>query len=132
MIKRFTNNSFQITWLSAKRTQNYFYLIIALVILISKMAVSQTTIFEDKFDNYITGGQLACQNPADWKTWGNVPCDALQDPVISNAHSYSGTNSVVIKSSNDLVRLHGSLNKGICEVNFQIYLPTGKQAILIR
>ena len=126
MIQRFTNNSFQITWPSARRTQNYFYLIIILVILIPKVTTSQTTIFEDKFDSYATDGQLVCQNPADWKTWGNVPCDALQDPLISNAHSFSGTNSVVIRSSNDLVRLHGSLNRGICEVNFQIYLPTGK------
>ncbi len=46
-----------------------FYLSFVLAIFISTIAIGQVIVFQDKFDNYTAGQQIACQNPAVWKTW---------------------------------------------------------------
>lgn len=102
-----------------------FYIIFIITILISIKVLSQTIVFNDNFDTYTVGQQLACQNSTDWKTWRDNPCDT-EDPMISNTHFYSGSNSVVIKPANDLVRLHGQRTNGIFKFEFQMYIPTGK------
>jgi hypothetical protein len=104
-----------------------FYLSFVLAIFISTIAIGQVTIFEDKFDNYISGQQIVCQNPTDWKTWTNNPCSATEDAYVSNTYSFSGSNSVVIKQTNDIVKEIGTpLGSGIAEINFQVFIPTGK------
>jgi len=104
-----------------------FYLSFIFAIFISTIAIGQVVVFEDKLDNYISGQQLACQNPAVWKTWSDSPCSATEDAFISNLYSFSGTNSVVIKQNNDIVREIGTpINSGIAEINFQVFIPSGK------
>ena len=97
-----------------------------LAMLISTITIAQVVVLNDDFETYTVGQQLAYQNPTDWTTWSGAPGSATEDPLISNAYSYSGSNSVVIKPNNDLVRLHGQLTSGICNIGFQIYIPTGK------
>lgn len=82
--------------------------------------------FFDDFEAYTVGQRLACQNPADWTTWDNLPCDATEDPMISNAFAFSGTKSVVIVQNNDLVRKHGNDTTGIHVITFKFYVPSGK------
>jgi len=82
--------------------------------------------FTDNFDSYLAGEQLACQNPTDWTTWSNLPCDPTEDPYISSNYAYSGANSVVIVQNNDLVRLHGQQTSGKWYMSFLLYIPTGK------
>ncbi|MDP2364029.1 MAG: hypothetical protein Q8M94_09700, partial [Ignavibacteria bacterium] len=103
-----------------------FYLSFVLAILISTITIGQVVVFEEKFDSYTSGQQLACQNPTVWATWTNNPCSAIEDAFISNMYSFSGANSVVIKQNNDIVRDHGLITSGIAEINFQVYIPTGK------
>ncbi len=103
-----------------------FFLSLTIAIFTSSITVGQEVIFEDNFDSYTVNRQIACQNPTDWTTWMNNPCSILEDPLISNVFSYSPSNSVVIRDSNDLVKDLGQLKNGICEINFQIYIPTGK------
>lgn len=81
--------------------------------------------FTDDFDSYTAGQQLACQNPTDWTTWSLAPCDATEDPYVSNAYSYSGSNSVVIVQNNDLIHTYGSLTSGKWYISFLVYIPTG-------
>jgi len=88
--------------------------------------LSQTLIFSDNFDTYLPAQQLACQNPTDWTTWSNSPCDPIEDALISNLYSFSASNSVVINQNNDLVKKFGALTNGVCQINFQIYIPSGK------
>ena len=95
-------------------------------ILFSTLVFSQISVFEDKFDTYIVGQQLACQNSIDWTTWNLTPCNVREDPLVSNIHSLSGSSSVAITDSNDLVRRHGSFISGMCDISFQIYIPMGK------
>jgi hypothetical protein len=85
-----------------------------------------SNIFEDNFDSYIAGQQLACQNPIDWTTWSNLPCDPTEDAFISSTYSYSGANSCKLVLNNDLVRLHGSKTTGKWYTSFIFFIPTGK------
>ena len=104
-----------------------FYLSFVMAIFLSTIAIGQVTAFEDNFDSYIVGQQLACQNPTVWKTWTNNPCSPTEDAFISNAYSFSGANSVVINQNNDIVREIGTpISSGFAEINFQVYIPSGK------
>ena len=52
------------------------------------------------------------------KTWTNSPCDGTEDAIVLYVFSFSGTNSVVIRQSNDIVREIGTpLNSGVREIN---------------
>lgn len=98
-----------------------------MAIFISTITIGQVVVFEDKFDNYTVGQQLACQNPTIWKTWTNNPCSTTEDPLISDLYSFSGVNSTVIKQNNDIVREIGTpINSGTAEINFQVFIPAGK------
>jgi hypothetical protein len=104
-----------------------FYLSFVLAIFISTIAIGQVTVFEDNFDNYISGQQIVCQNPTDWKTWTNNPCSATEDAYTSNTYSFSGSNSVVVKEFNDIVKEIGTpFSSGLAEINFQIFIPAGR------
>ena len=104
-----------------------FYLSFILAILISTLALSQTTVFQDNFDSYSAGQQISCQSASVWKTWSGIPCNLKEDALISNDYSFSGANSVVIKDSNDIVREIGTpITSGIAEINFRVFIPTGK------
>ena len=84
------------------------------------------TTFTDNFDSYVAGQQLACQNPTEWTTWSNLPCDPVEDAYISSNYSYSNPNSCVIVQNNDVVRLHGSKTTGQWYTSFLFYIPAGK------
>ena len=76
--------------------------------------------FEDNFNAYIAGGQLACQNPIDWTTWSNFPCDPVEDPFINNNFSYSWPNSVSITLYNDLIKPLGNFSTGRNHITFYL------------
>jgi len=69
--------------------------------------------------------QLALQNPTSWTTWSGLPGSG-EDAFVSDAHAYSGSNSVVVAQNNDLVKTFGELTSGEYKISFQVYIPTGK------
>jgi hypothetical protein len=83
-------------------------------------------IFTDNFDSYVAGQQLACQNPTEWTTWSNLPCDATEDSYISDNYSYSGSNSNLIVQNNDVVKPLGNLTSGKWYMSMLVYIPAGK------
>jgi len=85
-----------------------------------------TASFFDDMEAYIAGQQLACQNPTDWTTWSQLPCDPTEDPYVSSNYAYSGTNSTVIVLNNDLVKTHAMQTTGHWYSSFLLYIPTGK------
>jgi len=94
-----------------------------MAIFLSTLAIGQVATFEDNFERYIVGQQLACQNPTVWKTWTNSPCSPTEDAFISNVYSFSGANSVVIKQNNDIVKEIGTpINSGVAEIKFQKFI----------
>ncbi|MCD4729239.1 MAG: T9SS type A sorting domain-containing protein [Bacteroidales bacterium] len=86
----------------------------------------EITSFFDDFDSYIPGGQLACQYPESWTTWNNLPC-TYEDPYIIDTLAFSGSNSVVVAESNDLVKPINNFTSGIYKISFQMFIPDGEQ-----
>ena len=82
--------------------------------------------FEDNFEEYLIGLQLACQNPIDWTTWQNMPCDPVEDPLVSSNFSHSWPNSVLINSYNDLIKPLGNFSTGRNHIKFDVYIPNEK------
>ena len=93
--------------------------------LVDENAPPPSSNFFDDMEAYTPGTGLACQNPTEWDTWSNLPCDPTEDPLVSSNYAYSGTNSTVIVQNNDLVRHHGDLTSGTWYISFQMYIPTG-------
>ncbi|MCB2219857.1 MAG: C10 family peptidase [Bacteroidetes bacterium] len=83
-----------------------------------------TMVFEEVFDSYTAGGQLACQNGDDWTTWSNAPCGA-EDAYISSEVSYSGANSVMVSGTNDVVKVIENYTSGLYKISFYINVPSG-------
>jgi hypothetical protein len=80
--------------------------------------------FFDDFEAYTAGVQLVSQNNTDWDTWSSLP-GSTEDPFVSDAQSFSGSNSVVIVNPNDLVRLHGQRTTGSWGISWEMYIPAG-------
>jgi hypothetical protein len=94
--------------------------------LFPTFSFAQLEYFYDDFEEYIVNLPLACQNPNNWTTWNNLPCDPIEDPYLSSNHSYSGSKSVVIVYWNDLIKPLGNVYIGRNIINFNVYIPSGK------
>ncbi len=96
-----------------------------MVLLLSSTLVIGQVIFEDDFEAYTSGGQVACQN-SEWTTWSNAPCGG-EDAYISSLYAHSGVNSAVIAPNNDLVNKFGDpFTAGAYKISMWVYIPTGK------
>jgi hypothetical protein len=97
-------------------------------IVIGSELGSGATFLED-FEGFIAGQQVACQDPTNWTTWSNLPCDATEDAYISSTYAFSGTKSAKIVQNNDLVHIvdaAGPKTSGKWYISFMTYIPTGK------
>lgn len=103
-----------------------FLLFCILILSVSVLSFAQQTVFFDDFDGYVAGQQLACQNPIDWTTWSNLPCDAVEDPYVSSNFAFSGSNSAFTVLNNDVVKQFGPFTSGKYETKWQLYIPAGK------
>jgi hypothetical protein len=83
-----------------------------------------TTVYEDYFEAYSTGGQLACQNSNDWTTWSNSPC-STEDAYISSEVVFEGSNAIVVQGVNDVVKIIDNYTEGLYKISFQINIPSG-------
>ncbi|MCF8366589.1 MAG: hypothetical protein K9H16_12450, partial [Bacteroidales bacterium] len=83
----------------------------------------------EPFEDYTAGGylvqQAVAQGKSYWTTWSNAPGTA-EDPFVSSAQAYAGNNSVVIEGTNDAVLLLDNYTEGVFNVDFRIYIPSGK------
>ena len=101
-----------------------------IVILTISFAISghtqdlKGTVFIDDFESYNAGEQLVVQNPTDWSTWTNSP-GSYEDPFIIDTLAYSGTQSVIIIDSNDLVKPIDNYTEGRFGISFKMYIPEG-------
>jgi hypothetical protein len=87
-------------------------------------AAPSNNIFFENFDSYTAGSNLVTQNPTFWTTWDG---GAGQDPLVSNAFSYSSPNSVVIVQNNDLVKDFGvAYTSGKYKIKFYAYIAATK------
>ena len=101
------------------------------VLLISSISPAQTNslvLFEDDFESYTAGAQLACQDSIQWNTWSGIPCDWMEDPFVSNSKAHSGSNSVWIQPYNDLIKTFPNYTTGKYSIEFHLYIPSGYTA----
>ena len=83
-----------------------------------------TTIFEENFESYNAGGQLACQNSSEWTTWSNAPCSG-EDAYITSDVTYGGSKAVIVQGVNDVVKLIANYTEGLYKISFRMYVPSG-------
>lgn len=87
------------------------------------MLQAQTVIFSDNFDSYTAGQQLCTQNNTDWDTWNNNPGSG-EDAYISTEQAVSGSNSLKIEGTNDLIYRFDNQTTGVYEIDFNYYVPS--------
>ncbi|MDA3813752.1 MAG: lamin tail domain-containing protein, partial [Candidatus Cloacimonetes bacterium] len=80
-------------------------------------------IYEDDLESYTVGDYLAVQS-ADWTTWSNAPGGA-EDALISDVEALSGSNSVVVEGTSDLVLLMDNYTSGVYSMELNLLVPTG-------
>lgn len=78
----------------------------------------------DDIDSYTAGSALADQAGAPWYTW-NYSAGSAIDPLVSDAQSVSGANSIHVEADDDLVLSLGPLASGAYEIEFQIFVEAG-------
>ncbi|HKK09674.1 MAG TPA: hypothetical protein VJ939_02505, partial [Bacteroidales bacterium] len=84
---------------------------------------AQTTLFEDNFDAYTVGTGVAEQSDT-WDTWSSDPGSA-EDALVSDAYAQSGSQSMVVEGTNDMILPLGNKTSGSYNVSFNYYLESG-------
>ena len=75
--------------------------------------------YDDDFEDYTVGGYLAEQSDA-WTTWDNAP-GTPQDGLITDTIALSGSKSVKVDGTTDLVLEMGNQTSGVWEVNINMF-----------
>lgn len=87
------------------------------------MLQAQTVVYSDNFDSYTAGQQLCSQNNTNWTTWSNTPGSA-EDAVISTEQASSGSNSLKVTGTNDIIYRFSNQTSGVFDIEFNYYVPS--------
>lgn len=87
------------------------------------MLQAQTVVYSDNFDSYTAGQQLCSQNNTNWTTWSNAP-GTSEDAYISTEQANSGSNSLKITGTNDIIYRFSNQTSGVFDIDFNYYVPT--------
>lgn len=98
--------------------------IVYTAILTSFLSSQNIFSFSDNFESYTIGSGLVIQNNVDWTTW-SLPYTSTEDPIISDAFSFSQYKSVKIVQDNHLVKPLGNATSGLWYLYFHFYIPPG-------
>ncbi|MDY0085909.1 MAG: T9SS type A sorting domain-containing protein [Bacteroidales bacterium] len=90
----------------------------------SLQAQNRDIVYEDDFESYNVGDYLAETNPDWWQTWNDTP-GTDEDALISDAEALSGTNSVIIEGTTDVILKLGNKTNGAYWVDFNMFIPEG-------
>jgi hypothetical protein len=93
------------------------------VIALGMVAVANASVFEEDFESYAAGSALHGQGG--WKGWNG---DAAAGAPVSDAFAYSGTKSVAILSTSDLVQ-EFDVAGGVWVFTAMQYIPSGGTGI---
>lgn len=81
-------------------------------------------VYGDDFETYDDGDFLSVENPAWWMTWSNQPGSA-EDAPVTDAMAYSGTKSVLLQESTNVLLKLGDKIAGTHKLEFRCYIPSG-------
>jgi thiol-disulfide isomerase/thioredoxin len=96
-------------------------------LLLAAGYLNAQVMYSDDFEAFTAGTGIAQQEDTWWNTWNGAPGSA-EDPLVSDAFAYSGTNSVKVSGTNDGVIEFADLTTGRYRVEFYLYVPAGRQA----
>ena len=98
-------------------------LLLSVIVAFAFSVKAQTTLIDENFDSYTTGGQVADQSDI-WTTWSNDPGSA-EDAVVSEDYANSTAKSMLVTGTNDMILPLGDKTSGVYDVNFYYYVETG-------
>ena len=97
----------------------YLKVVVVILLIAGISSVASADIFGEDFESYANGSALHGQGG--WKGWNNT---SSAGAPVSNLYSYSGSNSVEVVSSADLVH-EFDLAGGRWELSIMQYIPGG-------
>lgn len=103
------------------------HLLILISLLLGVNYINAQVLYSDDFESYTVGNGIAEESSTWWNTWSGTP-GSEEDPIVSDAQAYSGTQSVKVSNGNDGVIDFGGLTTGRYRVEFYLYIPTDRQA----
>ncbi|MBN1420261.1 MAG: hypothetical protein JXP34_15890, partial [Planctomycetes bacterium] len=83
--------------------------------------------WSDGFEDYPAGEPIAGRGI--WKTWSGGS-GTVEDGFVSDAQAATGTNSLAIVSSNDVVATFDGMTEGLWLVKAKVYVPSDQQGEL--
>ncbi len=96
------------------------------VMLFCGNAFAQTVLINDDFESYTVGNKLAVEAQAAgndwWTTWSNNPGSAEDGVIATEGDTKCGH----LTFNNDQVLLCGGIESGTYDLEFDIYIPQGK------
>ena len=103
-------------------------LLFAMIAFLAGNVFAQTVLIDDDMEAYTVGNKIAVEAQAAgndyWTTWSNNPGSA-EDGVVAEM---GGTKCGHLTYNNDQVVLLGGMESSHYEVQFDMYVPTGKDA----
>lgn len=99
-------------------------LMLVAVLFVAAGYLNAQVLYSDDFETYTAGNGIAEEEGTWWNTWTGSPGSA-EDPTVSDAFAYAGTQSVLISGTNDGVIEFADLTTGRYRVEFYIMVPAG-------
>ncbi len=103
-------------------------LLFAMIAFLAGNVFAQTVIIDDDMEAYTVGNKIAVEAQAAghdyWTTWSNAP-GGSEDGVVAEM---GGTKCGHLTYGNDQIVLLGGMESSHYEVQFDMYVPTGKDA----
>lgn len=93
-------------------------------ILLAAGYLNAQVMYSDDFESYTVGQGIALQEGDVWDTWSGNPGSA-EDPLVSDAYAYEGTQSIQVAGTNDGVIEFDDLTTGRYRIEFYIMVPEG-------
>lgn len=98
-------------------------LLLAAGTLLSVGLFAQAIAYSDNFESYTVGDYLAVQS-TEWTTWSNNPGSG-EDAFVSDEQALSGSQSVKVDGTSDLLLTLGNKVSGKWQVELNMYVPAG-------
>lgn len=84
---------------------------------------AQTAVFEDDFESYTAGSGIATQTD-NWETWSGGS-GGSEDAIVSDDYAMSGSNSMLVEGTNDMIYQLGGETSGVYKVEFNYFMESG-------
>ena len=103
--------------------KKFYFLLLFLLISISILR-SQSIIYETNFDTLTVGDSAVYYLGDPWNTFSEAPGDPMEDAVISDIKSHSGSNALYIDANNDVILNLNDKTTGRYNIQFYLHVDT--------